>query len=311
MAPGNHLDRRRVLWMVERTLLVIGLFALGWYAAVHILTRLDQASQSRTLERLRAERPAPATPTSPSPTPEVAVPPPAPKRPRPEPNALIGRVEIPRLRLSAIVREGVDDGTLRRAVGHVPETALPGEHGNAALAAHRDTFFRPLKEIRKGDRINVTTPDGTYEYRVHETRIVDPEDVWVLDPTREPTLTLVTCYPFNYVGSAPRRFIVRATASAPASAAAPPTGSAPPATAAPAPAVMAPGRRSLGEGGALPSDAAPQQTAMTTHTATKVSVRKASASKKSASRRPPKKDKPKGWRKFFGIFVRSDKNVGS
>jgi sortase A len=106
----------------------------------------------------------------------------------------------------------VDARTLRSAVGHVPETALPGEPGNAAFAGHRDTFFRKLRHVRKGDRIVVTTPDGVYDYVVRETRVVPPSDVSVLEPTAEQSLTLVTCYPFDYIGSAPERFIVRATA---------------------------------------------------------------------------------------------------
>src|SRR5205814_8666088 len=108
-------------------------------------------------------------------------------------------------------REGVDTWTLRRAVGHIPGTALPGERGNAGFAAHRDTFFGPLKAVRSGDEVIVTTAGGQYRYAVTGTRIVDPEDVSVLAPTPDTTLTLVTCYPFDYVGSAPQRFIVRAT----------------------------------------------------------------------------------------------------
>jgi sortase A len=93
----------------------------------------------------------------------------------------------------------------------VAQTALPGEKGNAAFAGHRDTFFRRLKNIRHGDAIVVTTPDGQYRYVVDETRVVKPKDVWVLDQTPTATLTLVTCHPFNYFGAAPNRFIVRAT----------------------------------------------------------------------------------------------------
>jgi sortase A len=95
-------------------------------------------------------------------------------------------------------------------VGHIPETPLPGEPGNAGLAGHRDTFFRSLRAARPGDRIVVTTPDAVVHYAVRDTRIVEPSEVSVLAPTPEPTLTLVTCYPFNYVGAAPKRFIVRA-----------------------------------------------------------------------------------------------------
>lgn len=128
--------------------------------------------------------------------------------------ALVGRIEVPRLRLSAVVLEGVSEATLRIAAGHVPGTALPGEGGNSAIAAHRDSFFRGLKGIRPGDRIVVTTPAGRHEYRVSGTAIVSPRDRRVLKPTVAETLTLVTCFPFHYLGSAPERFIVRATRAA-------------------------------------------------------------------------------------------------
>ena len=100
--------------------------------------------------------------------------------------------------------------TLRVAAGHVPGTALPGDAGNAAFAAHRDTFFRPLKDVREGDEIAVATPSGNYRYVVTAISIVEPEDLSVLSPTAESVLTLITCYPFDYVGSAPQRFIVQA-----------------------------------------------------------------------------------------------------
>ncbi len=138
---------------------------------------------------------------------------------------LLGRVGIPRLNLSAIVREGVDQHTLSLAVGHVPSTALPGQPGNFAIAAHRDTLFRALKDIRHDDLITFQSPDGVYSYRVEATKIVKPSDVSVLSPDggglvgrdnsdlsrgAPKLLTMVTCYPFYYVGSAPKRFIVQA-----------------------------------------------------------------------------------------------------
>jgi sortase A len=123
---------------------------------------------------------------------------------------LIGRIQIPRLKVNAIVREGVDNRTLRRAVGHIPGTARPGEEGNIGLAAHRDTFFRPLRDVQKNDRIMITTLEGTYEFEVESLKIVSPQDVSVLRDNGSATVTLVTCYPFNYVGSAPKRFIVQA-----------------------------------------------------------------------------------------------------
>jgi len=125
-------------------------------------------------------------------------------------DGLIGRIEIPRLGLSAIVMEGTDKITLRRAVGHITGTALPGQPGNVGVAGHRDTFFRPLRNIRRNDTITLTTLLGEYRYRVVSTKIVDPHDVAVLDPSGNEVLTLVTCYPFYFVGSAPSRFIVRA-----------------------------------------------------------------------------------------------------
>ncbi|MGE5235984.1 MAG: class D sortase [Acidobacteriota bacterium] len=129
---------------------------------------------------------------------------------RPVHRRLVGRILIPRLHLSAIVLEGVDDGTLLVAVGHVPGTALPGQKGNAALAAHRDSFFRPLAHVRPGDLIVVIRPLGTSDYRVVGTRVVSPDDLDVIRPTPEPTLTLLTCYPFAYIGPAPERFVVHA-----------------------------------------------------------------------------------------------------
>lgn len=125
-------------------------------------------------------------------------------------DGLIGRMEIPRLGLSAIVMEGTDKITLRRAVGHIAGTALPGHAGNVGIAGHRDTFFRPLRNIQRNDTITLTTLLGEYRYRVVSTKVVAPYDVAVLDPSADEVLTLVTCYPFYFVGSAPNRFIVRA-----------------------------------------------------------------------------------------------------
>jgi sortase A len=124
--------------------------------------------------------------------------------------SVIGRLEIPRLKLSVMVREGADERTLSRAVGHIPGTALPGRLGNVGLAGHRDTFFRALRDIREDDTIEFETTQGTYRYAVKSTRIVTPRDVSVLAASGGENLTLVTCYPFYYVGSAPKRFIVRA-----------------------------------------------------------------------------------------------------
>lgn len=125
-------------------------------------------------------------------------------------SGVIGRIEIARLGLSVVVVEGDDGKTLRRAAGHVPGTALPGHSGNVGITAHRDTFFRPLRNIKMDDVITLTTLQGEYRYRVVSTEVVTPQDVSVLDSTAGETLTLVTCHPFYFVGAAPNRFIVRA-----------------------------------------------------------------------------------------------------
>ena len=126
------------------------------------------------------------------------------------PGEVIGRIEIPRLELSAIVLEGVEETSLLGGVGHIPRTGLPGFAGNIGLAAHRDMHFRALRDIVLGDRISITTTDGVFEYQVSGTQIVGPEDAWVLAAPPPVALTLVTCYPFRYIGRAPKRFIVQA-----------------------------------------------------------------------------------------------------
>jgi sortase A len=196
----------------ERLLLAIGLVALGWFAIGHIHAAREQAALSRELEAARraaaTAEPVAAAPRVPVTAPALAT------------RALIGRIDVPRLRLSALAREGVDVRTLRGSVGHVPGTALPGEPGNAAFAAHRDTYFRPLAGIRKGDAVIVTTPEGTHRYTVFSTQVVEPDDVSVLRSGQLSQLTLITCYPFDYVGSAPQRYIVRAELTPPARSAA-------------------------------------------------------------------------------------------
>jgi sortase A len=129
--------------------------------------------------------------------------------PGPAPLAVL---RIPRIQLEVPVLPGTDDRTLDRGLGHIEDTALPGTDGNSGIAGHRDGFFRGLKDIVPGDTIELDTLDGKETYRVDQTWVVDPEDVSVLDPTSPSTrvLTLVTCYPFYFVGSAPSRFIVRA-----------------------------------------------------------------------------------------------------
>ena len=195
---------RRILWWAQRVLVAVAVSLLGYCGFVLVDAWVFQERESRNLERrLHDERAASGgtlqtgSPTSPKDSPAAA-------------DSLIGRIEISRLDLSAVVVEGIDKTTLRRAVGHIPGTALPGQPGNVGIAGHRDAFFRPLRNIRRNDIITLATLRGEYRYRVVSTRVVSPDEVSVLDPSGEEILTLVTCHPFYFVGSAPNRFIVRA-----------------------------------------------------------------------------------------------------
>jgi sortase A len=122
----------------------------------------------------------------------------------------LGVLRIRRIQLEAPVLEGTDDLTLNRGLGHIEDTAVPGTDGNSGIAGHRDGFFRALKDVTPGDVIELETLGGTESYRIERTWVVNPEDVSVLDPTARRSLTLVTCYPFYFIGSAPQRYIVRA-----------------------------------------------------------------------------------------------------
>jgi sortase A len=123
---------------------------------------------------------------------------------------VIGEIQAPRLGLNAIVVQGDSPANLRRAVGHISNSALPGEWGNVALAGHRDTFFRPLHDIRLGDEIRFKTPERSFEYLVESIEVVAPNDIQVLEPSTGHDLTFITCFPFHFVGAAPKRFIVHA-----------------------------------------------------------------------------------------------------
>lgn len=122
-----------------------------------------------------------------------------------------GVLVIPSLNLTIPIFAGTSELVLNRGVGWIEGTAMPGEDGNVGLAGHRDGYFRGLKDIKLGDTIEVRSVGRTQRYRVTALKIVDPTDVSVLDPTDEPSVTLVTCYPFYYVGNAPQRYIVRGT----------------------------------------------------------------------------------------------------
>jgi sortase A len=196
--PANALGRLRAI------LLIIGFLCVGYFAYTWADQEIYQAYQNWALDQERTGQPPASIPL-------------------PADGSVIGRVVISRLNLSEVVRQGVDSDTLKEAVGHVPSTALPGQPGNFAIAAHRDTLFRGLKDIKIGDIVTFESQTGSFQYQVVATRIVKPTNVSVLRPdggglipeqttgtTPPKLLTMITCYPFYYVGSAPDRFIVEA-----------------------------------------------------------------------------------------------------
>lgn len=183
----------------------MGVLALGYAAYVAVDARMYQA---RELRRFEHERQAAADAAALARVANVPIVPVPVVVPPPEDGTSIGQIQIRRLRLSVVVMQGESEEILQRAVGHLPRTALPGVEGNVVLAGHRDTFFRPLKDIRAGDQITVKTLAHDFKYVVEKTSVVAPTAVEVLRPTGGHTLTLITCFPFYYVGSAPNRFIV-------------------------------------------------------------------------------------------------------
>jgi sortase A len=168
--------------------LAVGLFALGYVGYVLVDAHIYQAYEQSKFESISRKEP-----------PRLLV-----------EGGVIGEIQVPRLRLKAIVVQGDSHTILRRAVGHLPETALPGDPGNIVLAGHRDTFFRPLRNIRLGDAITLKTADGNFQYLVESTQVVPASNVEVLNASNGRTLTLITCFPFDYLGAAPNRLIVRA-----------------------------------------------------------------------------------------------------
>jgi sortase A len=247
--PGQHTHNRNRLRndihhprsglrLLKALLLIVGLVGVGYYTYTLADEYVYQAYENWAFDQqiagrgpvtfgdyVRAQTPFGFLLGTKATVPPKSIPhttSPEPKSPAPPPEGtLLGRVEINRLHLSAIVRQGVDAKMLALAVGHVPSTALPGQVGNFAIAAHRDTLFRALKDIRKDDQVSFQSSNGTYTYQVLATKIVKPTDVSVLssnggglipgvDGSRDKLLTMITCYPFYYIGSAPNRFIVEA-----------------------------------------------------------------------------------------------------
>lgn len=189
---------------IGRALLAVGLVLFVWAAGTWIDAQRVQDAMRRRLEAFAAP-PQTGTIDVARVTRRVA-----------REHGLIGRITIPSLGVSAMVLEGTSGKVLRRGVGHVEHTAFPGEPGNVGLAGHRDTFFRALRDVLTGDRIEIQTPDGMFRYAVDTVMIVPPDRIDLLADEGRGALTLVTCYPFHWVGPAPERFVVRARPEAPA-----------------------------------------------------------------------------------------------
>jgi len=224
-------------WAAPILLFLIGCLAFGYYAYDILDARFFQDEQSRNFDQaLRdahdnaaADLSAEAAAELNSRAPRAGSSPAMPafseasavdrlaKQPAITGNMPLGRIEINSIGLTAMIQEGTGVQTLQRGVGHITGTAPMGHSGNVGLAAHRDSFFRKLRNIHEGEEITLTTLNGSYKYRVELISIVEPEDSAVLRDNGENVLTLVTCYPFNYIGSAPKRFIVRAKEVLPAS----------------------------------------------------------------------------------------------
>ncbi len=183
--------------------LILAAVCLGFYGYAYLERVLYQTYESWSFDRAPSRT---AFAVSSGREPQESV---LPSEP-PFPTSIIGRLSVPRLHLSAMVREGTDGHTLQLAVGHIPSTALPGQAGNVGLAGHRDTFFRGLKDLRTADEIQFSTSTGDFRYEVESLLVVEPDNVEVLAASSTNTLTMVTCYPFFYVGNAPKRFIVKA-----------------------------------------------------------------------------------------------------
>jgi sortase A len=219
----SSVPRFRFLSHIEGWFLTLGIVFLSIYAAAIGYARLSQIYANWTFERTLADRPISMrdflrdlvtrrAPASREATSAIVAPRPAAPRvlPRVRPGDPVGRLSIPSLRMTLIVFEGTDAKTLARSVGHIRGTSLPGEAGNFAVAGHRDAQFRQLKNIVTGSEITVETTYGSFRYEVVSTSIVRPTDVEILASGPKPLLTLVTCYPFYFVGHAPKRFVVQA-----------------------------------------------------------------------------------------------------
>jgi sortase A len=202
---------------LEWFLLVTGLLLIGAYVGARIhQSVLSHAEAQRFKDQVLVSKELHAGPEAVGKRPDVSLW--SEKRIREYQESLaahfapaLALLRIPKIALEVPILEGTDDLSLNRAVGHIAGTPRPGEDGNVGIAGHRDGFFRGLKDVSTGDVIQLVTPDGINRYVVDEITVVDPTNVSVLAPRERPSITLVTCYPFYFIGSAPQRYIVRAS----------------------------------------------------------------------------------------------------
>jgi len=202
--PSRRIHLRCILTWLERALWTAGCCALGYYVFASIDASLKQRQLAQSFEESRTHVGVPAQATLNNSTADLQ------KAPTQSGSRLVGRLEIPNLNLSSVILEGVGSQTLRVGLGHVPGTSMPGQPGNVVIAGHRDTFFRPLRKMKICDELSIDTTTHTYYYQVRSVEIVDPHNVNALRFHNRDELTLITCYPFSYIGPAPKRFVVHA-----------------------------------------------------------------------------------------------------
>jgi sortase A len=192
---GVGMQGRLLLRWARGLLFLTGALAVSYVALTLLHAKLYQETANRTLDKqIAAQKQRRASVSA-----VVA-----------KQGDVLGRIEIPRLGLVVAILEGTSTRTLGLGVGHIEGTALPGEIGNAVIAGHRDTYFRALKDIRTNDEIQIQTATSLSRYEVDRVRIVAPDDTGILAPSAGSGITLVTCFPFHFIGAAPNRFVVHA-----------------------------------------------------------------------------------------------------
>jgi sortase A len=294
---------RGSVWL-EWLLLLVGMICLGWWTTMTVHGWYFRSQQASLFERVTRTDAASSLPAVPAPFVSIAARPAA-----PDPAGLVGVLDVPRLGISTPIISGDDEQSLAVAAGHLADTPLPWEPGNSTVAAHRDGLFRPLQRVRRGDLVRMRTTRGDFDYTVRDMKIVDPDDLSVLRPGRTDSLTLITCYPFGYIGHAPQRFVVRAErVAAEAQPSAPPASVVTPTI---VPARRAPAAAEKRITKTRPAKSATASTRVSSRQAHKretVSPQRKNAEKsrradRDASRQGGKDEQPSKKRKWYRLFL--------